>query len=186
MIWYLLKCPEGNEANYVERCRGLSNIKGIQDIICFQYQRMLRYSGSWHLENRLLLPGCIFLSKFTGEKANKTIREENVDTEESKKNRKKEAADFRKNIKVSEGLISAIIPCKVSDLKSLCSEDNLIKMSQGIIKNGVPVVTHGPLKGREDLIRKIDRHKRTAEIEIQLAGQTERITVGLEIYKKQI
>ncbi len=161
-------------------------MEGIQDIVCFRYQRMLRYRGSWHLENRLLLPGCIFLSEFTGQKANKSIRTENGDTEKSKKNRQKEAADFRKSTRVSEGLISAIIPCKVSDLKSLCSEDNLIEMSRGIIKNGAPVVTHGPLKGREHLIRKIDRHKRTAEIEIQLAGQTERMTVGLEIYRKQV
>lgn len=149
IIWYLLKCPEGKEADCVEQYRRLTEPEGIGEIICFQYQRMLRYGGRWHLENRTALPGYIFLSD------SKTVAS------------------------------PSMIPCHISCLKELCSEGNLIGMSQGIIKNGIPIVTQGPLKGREHLIRKIDRHKRTAEIEIRLAGRTERMSVGLEIYEKQ-
>lgn len=57
-------------------------------------------------------------------------------------------------------------------------------MSKGVIRNGRPVITSGPLKGREGLIRKIDRHKRIADIEIPLAGERRQVTVGLEIYEK--
>ena len=64
-------------------------------------------------------------------------------------------------------------------------EGNLIGISKGIIKDGKSIITSGPLKGRECLIRRIDRHKRTAEIEIPLVDKSTRVTVGLEIYEKQ-
>lgn len=164
-IWYLLKCPEGREADYVEEYEKLAKTENLQEVVSFQYQRMLRYGGSWHLENRIVLPGYIFLSE-----------SETACWEERK----------RENQKAVKGLLrSFMIPCNISCLKDLCAEGNLIGMSLGMIQDGIPVVTQGPLKGREHLIRRIDRHKRTAEIELWLAGHTERIVVGLEIYKKQ-
>lgn len=41
-------------------------------------------------------------------------------------------------------------------------------------------------EGREQLIKWIDRHKRTAEIGIPLEGREKRVTVGVEIYEKQV
>lgn len=154
IIWYLLKCPEGKEMDYVEKYRKMVVPEDIEEITCIQYQRMLRYSGNWHLEKKVLLPGYIFLS---AREVSKLI------------------ADLR----------TCLIPCEVSQLKALCSEANLIGMSKGIIKNRMPVVTNGPLKGRECLIQKIDRHKRIAEIKIPLTRQNIRMMVGLEIYEKQ-
>ncbi|MCI9362203.1 MAG: hypothetical protein HFG65_14920 [Hungatella sp.] len=165
IIWYLLKCLEGEEADCVKQCQGLAGQVGIEEVICFQYQRMLRYGGSWHLEKRIVLPGYIFLLE------SKTV---------CQKERKRENRNAVKLL-----TRSSLIPCNVSCLKELCAEGNLIGMSFGMIQEGIPVVTQGPLKGREHLIQRINRHKRTAEIEIRLAGRTERIVVGLEIYKKQ-
>lgn len=156
VIWYLLKCPEGREAEYVEKYQVLTELDNLQEVICFQYQRMLRYKGSWHVEKRTLLPGYIFLSgtRLTG---------------------------------LKENLNSTLIPCTISQIRSLCSNGNLIGMSTGVIKNGIPVVTSGPLKGRESMIRKIDRHKRTAEIVVpSFTDEDTRITVGLEICEKQM
>ena len=181
IIWYLLKCPEGKEADCVEQCRRLTEPEGIGEIICFQYQRMLRYGGSWHLENRTALPGYIFLSDSKTAGRKEKAGEEAAAAEGRRHSSRKAWA----GCKDSKAAPPSMIPCHISCLKELCSEGNLIGMSQGIIKNGIPIVTQGPLKGREHLIRKIDRHKRTAEIEIRLAGRRERMAVGLEIYEKQ-
>ena len=158
-IWYLLKCPEGYEADYIEKCQELTEGQETTEIICFQYHRMMRYRGSWHLERRALLPGYIFL-----------FGEESICLEE--KGQEKEIL---------------LRPCERPFVKMLCSDgDNLIGMSEGIIKEGTVMVTKGPLRGKESLIRKIDRHKRTAEIEIPFEGRREKqITVGLEIYDKR-
>lgn len=151
-IWYLLKCPEGNEAGCAEFYQSRAEENGIKEAVCFEYQRMLRYGGKWHLERRPLMPGWIFLSGV------KAVRPEKKDV--------------------------MLIPCEAPGMRALCQEGNLISMSRGVIRGGKVVVTSGPLKGREDLIKRIDRHKRTAQIEIPFADQKMQVIVGLEIYEK--
>ena len=80
----------------------------------------------------------------------------------------------------------SIIPCEVPYLKEMCQGGSVVGISKGIIRNGRVIVTSGPLKGRESLIRKIDRHKRTAKIEIPFTDGQKQVTVGLEIYGKEI
>jgi len=160
-IWYLLKCPEENETGYIENCLKFMNLGEMEEVICFRYQRMIRYGGKWHLENRMALPGCIFLSRT-------------------------DAMTMKSNWQGNTGIRVSYIPCETPYLKKMCWEGNLVGMSRGIIRNEELMVTSGPLKGRERLIRKIDRHKRTAQIEIPLAGDKRLVTVGLEIYKKEI
>lgn len=162
IIWYLLKCPEGNEEDYAEKYLEFVIPDGLNEIVCFQYQRMMRYGGKWHLEKRMLMPGYIFLSG-TKNIALKENREDNGCAERV-----------------------ALFPCESPYPKEMCQEGNLIGISKGMIKNGSPIVTSGPLKGRERLIRRIDRHKRIADIEIPFSGSRKRVTVGLEIYEKQI
>ena len=152
-IWYLLRCTRESEADYRQRCCDLMAAEELQEVHCFQYQRMMRCKGEWHLERRTLLPGYIFLS-----------------------GSRELALKGRGDMSLS--------PCEPPFLKELCGDGSLIDMSRGIIKDKIPTVTSGPLRGREQLIRKIDRHKRTAEIEIPIDGKKQRVTVGLEIYQK--
>lgn len=154
-IWYLLRCPKESEDDYRQRCRELVAAEALQEMLCFQYQRLMRYRGEWHLERRPLLPGHIFLSG-------------------ARKPALKETKDL------------SLSPCEPSFLKELCKEDSLIDLSRGVIKDGILTITSGPLKGRERLIRRIDRHKRTAEIEIPIDGKRWQVTVGLEIYEKSM
>ncbi len=159
-IWYLLKCQEGNETDCLNRCLQLIDCRGIEEILCFQYQRMIRYGGEWHLERRIVLPGYIFLSG----------------TDVLCKKMWEESQKGSNDIFMT--------PCEVPYLKTMCQNGSLVGISRGIIQNGTVIVTSGPLKGREYLIQKIDRHKRIAEIEIPLAGDRKRMMVGLEIYEK--
>lgn len=161
-IWYLLKCPDGDEADYMENCPTLVTSGKMEEMVCFQYQRMMRYGGKWHLVRRKALPGYVFLA--------------GTDVTMKKRDCQKDGQ--------GPGEVS-LVPCETPCLKELCRDGILIEMSRGVIRDGVPVVISGPLKGRERLIRRIDRHKRTAEIEIMLAGHKKQVTVGLEIYEKE-
>lgn len=151
-IWYLLRCPKGDEHAYVQKYQQFTVPGKVKEVIYFKYQRLMRWGGKWHMETLPILPGCIFLSA--------------------------------KNMELNEDAYF-LTPCERPYLKDLCWEDNLVPMSRGMIKNGRTIVTKGPLKGRECLIRRIDRHKRIAEIEIALEGQKRQVTVGLEINEKQ-
>ncbi|MCX8131171.1 MAG: antiterminator LoaP [Clostridia bacterium] len=66
-------------------------------------------------------------------------------------------------------------------LLSLCNQDYCIESSGGIIEGDRIHIMHGPLRGRESIVRKIDRHKRKAWIEMEFMGDRRLVGVALEI-----
>jgi transcriptional antiterminator NusG len=70
-------------------------------------------------------------------------------------------------------------------IQSLWKDDEKgITASEGIIEGDKVIITEGSLVGMETVIRKIDRHKRTAEVEVDFLGRKHRVSVGLEVAKK--
>ena len=63
-------------------------------------------------------------------------------------------------------------------------EYNYIAMSYGYIVDNQLMINKGPLSGRSDMVNRIDRHKRIADIEVYLWHQPKRVRVGLEIIDK--
>lgn len=73
---------------------------------------------------------------------------------------------------------------EVQFLKRFGGEEQVVEMSEGIIENSETKILSGPLVGMEGTIRKIDRHKRKAWIEIEMFGRMQLVQVGLEILWK--
>lgn len=69
-------------------------------------------------------------------------------------------------------------------LLEFCNDEYIVEDSKGFIIGDKVYVTCGPLQGRESIIKKIDRHKRRAEIELMWFGDIRRVSVALEIVKK--
>ena len=69
-------------------------------------------------------------------------------------------------------------------LRQLMDEYNCIAMSYGYIVDNQLMINKGPLSGRSDMVNRIDRHKRIADIEVYLWHQPKRVRVGLEIIDK--
>lgn len=65
-----------------------------------------------------------------------------------------------------------------------CDEQYIVRESIGFIEGDKVFVTSGPLQGKESIIKRIDRHKRRAEIELQFVGDLRRINISLEIVRK--
>ena len=61
---------------------------------------------------------------------------------------------------------------------------NEIVMSYGVIVGDKIIVNEGPLAGHEAIIKKIDRHKRSALISIPMFSRTVDVSIGLEIVSK--
>ena len=61
----------------------------------------------------------------------------------------------------------------------------LMDFSEGYLKGDKIIVTEGPLQGMESHIRRIDRHKRLAWLDIDVLGESREIAVGLEIIRKE-
>jgi transcriptional antiterminator NusG len=65
-----------------------------------------------------------------------------------------------------------------------CNDEYIVEDSKGFILGDKVFVTSGPLRGKESVIRKINRHKRRAEIELIWFGQIRHVCVALEIMSK--
>lgn len=140
----------------------------MQDAFVFTYDRMRRYEGVWHVEQQALFPHYIFLES---------------------NNEKKLSEELKKYTNVfsvfeMDGRLIPVEQEEESFLRELCGIGHHSKMSRGFIRNGQTVVTEGPLRGKENLIRKIDRHKRIARLGMSEAGKLREIQVGLEIVSK--
>ena len=84
----------------------------------------------------------------------------------------------------SDGKLVRVEPEEEELLRMLCGAGHHSQMSRGYIRDGQTVVTEGPLRGRENLIRKIDRHKRIARVGMPSVGRLREMQVGLEIVAK--
>lgn len=137
---------------------------------CFipYYQQKKRFQGKWHIQERILFPGYVFL-----------IAE----------NLEQLAENLRKVTGMTRllGTGDEIIPLsqeEVELLLKLGKEEQLVAMSTGIIENDQVRILTGPLQGMEGYIRKINRHKRKAWVSIEMFGRSVDMEVGLEIVKK--
>ncbi|WP_434752109.1 antiterminator LoaP [Paenibacillus amylolyticus] len=70
---------------------------------------------------------------------------------------------------------------EIEPILGLVGNDGIIDYSQAIATDNEIVVTSGPLKGREELIKKINKRKMRAKIELNLLGAQCDIDVGLNI-----
>lgn len=132
----------------------------------FTYDRLRRFEGAWHLERKLLFPSHVFL-----ESENEDLLLE----------------EFQK-WSVAEKQENPLIQMKKEEeqfLRILCGTEHHLKISRGIICKGVAHITEGPLKGMENRICKIDRHKRLAQITITMRSDYGSIPAGLEITEKE-
>ena len=168
VIWYVLYCPNQKEEEVLRACKRHLTGEALEDAFVFTYDRMRRYEGTWHLERRTLFPHYLFLESRNEEKLLEELRQ----------------YSWVFSVFESGGKLVRVEPEEEKLLRTLCGAGNHSRMSRGYIQNGQTIVTEGPLCGKENLIRKIDRHKRIARVGVPSMGCFREMQVGLEIVSK--
>ena len=69
-------------------------------------------------------------------------------------------------------------------LQKLGGDDQIVETSIGVMEQDKIRITRGPLMGLEGCIKKIDRHKRTAWLEIEMMGRIVETGWGLKLWKR--
>ncbi len=96
----------------------------------------------------------------------------------------KQVIGFTKILGESQEFIP-LYPQEVDFLLGFSNSNYIVGMSSGFIENDNITITDGPLVGKEGYIKKINRHKRIAEVELLFMGRTTRVQVPLEIITKR-
>lgn len=133
------------------------------------YQQKKRFQGEWHIQERILFPGYVFLIAENPEKLVNGLRK---------------VIGLTKLIGTGDEIVP-LVQEEIDLLMKIGTDKQLVEISFGIIENDRVQILAGPLMGMEGNIRRIDRHKRTAYLEIEMFGRTVEMKVGLEIIRKE-
>ncbi len=169
-MWYVVQVCTGSEHSICRQC-GMNVSPAVLER-CFvpYYEEKKCIRGKWTVRQKLLFPGYVFMIT------------ENI---EELYMQLKQVIGLTKLL----GTGDEVIPLREEETEFLLSfggKDQVVEMSEGIIEGSQVKVLSGPLMGKEGLIRKIDRHKRKAYLEIEMFGRVQKVQVGLEITMKTV
>lgn len=169
-MWYLLRCSREMEEEILRQCRESLDSHVLEDAFRFTYDRLRRYEGSWHKETVSMFPGFVCLESRDGERLSRELA--------------------RRRILPGDSLQDPnLVPVREEErrfLSGLGGAAHHITFSRGVIRGGDTLVTEGPLKGREEMITRIDRHKRLAYVKTSHLPQALCVKAGLEITEKAV
>lgn len=167
-MWCALWTPSGDAEKLEEMC--ISNLESdaYDEIFIPKYELKKRYTGSWHLETKDLFNGYVFIVTKDAEKLCGDL---------------KKMPRFNKILRNGNELIQ-LSDGETEFLENFLRNERTVKMSEGYIIGNKMTATKGPMMNFKGPIKKIDRHKRLATIEVFLFGRDMKINVGLEIVYK--
>ena len=172
MYWYVLFVKSGKERK-VEQFLSEQLDKKISLPFIPLQEILFRKAGVLKRELKLLFPGYVFIESMLP--SQQFIKEVNTII--------KRCGDIIGLLKYSDTEIS-MKETEKNMMISLCNNEHCIEASYGVIEGDAIRVFEGPLKGLESVVRKVNRHKREALIEIEIMGGARLVTVALEVVEK--
>ncbi len=167
-MWYVVQVHSGTEERILLQCEKKISDAGMERCFIPYYEEKRKIKGNWSVQKKILFPGYLFVIS---------------DDLTSLYQELKGVIGLTKLL----GTGDEIVPLKQEEIEFLQrfgGEEQVVEMSEGIIENDKVIILSGPLKGLEGYIRKIDRHKRKAYLEMPMFGQIQNIEVGLEVVAK--
>lgn len=167
-MWYVVQVRTGTEESVRTQCGKNIGTEILEECFVPYYEERRRIRGEWTTLRKVLFPGYVFM-----------VTERLVELHEG----------LRTVIGLTKllGTGREIVPLTEKEqelLKRMGGKEQIVEMSEGIIEDSQVKVTSGPLVGLEGCIRKIDRHKRKAWLELEMFGRKQMVQVGLEIVMK--
>lgn len=165
-MWCAVHVKDGNEAETEAFVSGL--LPKEANARCFHLTRSRRkkYGGQWRTVQEKLLPGYVFIDTDYPETVNRELKENSVC-----------GLLFER-----EGFITALREQEASFLELITDENGEIGLSEvRVEEDGGICCFSGPLRKVSHLVRKVDLHKRIAEVEAAFMTEKQVLYLGIEI-----
>ncbi|MCD8130626.1 MAG: antiterminator LoaP [Lachnospiraceae bacterium] len=170
-MWYVMQVRTGTEENIRLQCGKMLSGSALSRCFIPYYEEKKKRQGSWKTEQKILFPGYVFLD--TEDICQVAIAMKSV-------------VGLTRVLGLNgEGAIP-LTEAEEEFLRQFGGEDQIVRMSEGVIEGDRVMIYSGPLKGKEALIKRIDRHKRKAYLEMVMFGEAQKVEVGLEIVMKRV
>ena len=86
-MWYVMQVRTGTEENIRCQCQRLISSNVLERCFIPYYQQKKRFQGEWHIQERILFPGYVFLIARKSGKTGKWTQESHR-TDEADRNRR--------------------------------------------------------------------------------------------------
>lgn len=167
-MWYVVQVFAREEEKIKKMCQQQISPEILMQCFIPYYEEQKRYLGEWHLEKKILFPGYVFMVTERIQELYEVLKKMQV---------------FSKILGDKECLMP-LSAGEVAFLKKFGGEDQVVSLSIGLMEKEKIKIIAGPLIGLEGCIRKIDRHKRRAWIQVEMFGKITDAMVGLEVVAK--
>lgn len=164
-MWYVIQTMTGEEHECVRLCKKRIKSSFYREIFVPMYIDKMHFRKEWHDIKKPLFPGYFF-----------------IDTEEIEPILQdlKKLGRFARALKNADA-VTPITAEEQQFLQDMMNEEYTIHCSTGFIIGDKICITEGPLRNHYGLIKKVDRHRRVAKLEIDFFGRMTPAEVGLEI-----
>lgn len=170
MRTYVVQVATGRERKTIELLERTIGRGARAQVFAPRFRFRKKVKGVWEFTEELLTPGYVYLTASM------------LDIEDIA--RKIRMAPAFSRVLSQDG---KIIPLSADEERWICAltgASHVVEPSYGYVEGDRVTITDGPLKGIESSIKKIDRHKRLAHVEVRLLGRTKVVKVGAEIVRK--
>ena len=167
-MWYVVQVRTGTEESIRIQCEKHMSEEVLERCFIPYYEESKRIRGSWTILEKVLFPGYVFMITEKLERLYEQLHG---------------VIGLTKLI----GTGREIVPLREEEIaftQGIGGEKQVVEMSEGVIEKSCVRITSGPLVGMEGMIRKIDRHKRKAWLEVPMFGGVQMVQVGVEIVAK--
>jgi transcriptional antiterminator NusG len=167
-MWYVIQTLSGDEFRMQNLCRARIDAGAYHDIFVPQSITKKHYRREWHDVKKVLFPGYVFVDTDQIEEIAKKLNEIN---------------GFTRILRCGD----EIVPVSRQErkfLEGLMDDDHTVRYSLGIIIGKKVCITEGALKNRSGLIRKVDRHRRIAVLDVNFFGRPTPVEVGFGAFAR--
>lgn len=167
---YVIQVMGGREKRVLALLRKLVDEDLAQESFLAQYEVMKKYAGEWRKRTEILLPGYIFVVTDEPEKLAAQLRRIPAFT----------------RILGNNDMFIPLNDQETAFISAFTDIDHrTVELSEGVIEGDAIRILKGPLMDQLGSIKRIDRHKRLAYLEIEILGRKKTIKLGLEIVAKR-
>lgn len=165
MAVYVIYTRAGNEEKLRDKITDLVLLPG-DEVYIPMYNRQKKYEGEYRVVTRPLFQGYVFYETEDGISLWERLRK---------------ITDIKKLLRDGDDEVAPLKKEEEILLYKLCGKEHVLDISEGYKEGSRVRVIKGPLMGQEALIKKVNRHKRIAVIEIDMFQRKMELVVGLQI-----
>lgn len=169
MNWYVIYVRGGKEQEVVQQLTKIG-----WNAFCPRMEVLYRKQSHTYLATKLMFPNYVFV------KSDDSFQEFHAKFVEMKHKIK----GIVKEMKYDNEGTSPLFEDEIAFLEQILDDTYVMRHSIGDIHDGKTYIYSGSLQGLEQYIKKIDRHKRRALLEISLHKEVKQLYVSLEIKEK--